>query len=114
MANAHLGQVALTAGDKEYRVSYGVNALCELEEAFDKSVQKIVDQDLNGANVSMRAVRRVVWAGLIDQHPEITLKEAGAIADSAGVQACMDAISAAFKLAFPEAKGPKNPRQGRG
>ncbi|NWJ24771.1 hypothetical protein [Rhizobium sp. RM] len=114
MANPNLGQVHLQAGDEEYRISFGINALCELEDVFGKSVQKIVEEDLNGDDITMKAVRNVVWAGLLDQHPEITVKEAGNVVSKAGMQNCMDAISKAFALAFPEAKGSKNPRRGRG
>lgn len=115
MANPSRGQVPLIAGDKEYRISYGVNALCELEDAFGKSVQKIVDEDLSDdKNVRMSSVRKVIWAGLIDSEPDITVIEAGNIADLATIPVCMEAISKAFALAFPEAKGPKNPRKPRG
>lgn len=114
MANPSRGQVPLVAGGKEYRLSYGINALCELEDAFGKSVQKIVDEDLSDENdIRMSSVRKVIWAGLIDSEPDITEKEAGNIVDLAKIPVCMEAVSKAFALAFPEVKGPRNPPKPR-
>ncbi|NSX92651.1 GTA-gp10 family protein [Agrobacterium tumefaciens] len=114
MANPHRGHVPLQAGDREYRISYGINSLCELEEAFGKSIQKIIDEDISdGKDIRMSSVRKIVWAGLIDQDSDMTLKDAGDIADLAGIPACMAAIGKAFALAFPEAKGGRNPRKPR-
>jgi hypothetical protein len=103
MANPHLGSVVLAAGDKVYQVSYSINALCELEDAFDGlPVPQIAEKLNDPAKVSLKTVRALIWAGLRDRHEETSIKDAGEIATLAGVPACMDAIGKAFQLAFPE------------
>lgn len=102
MANPHRGQVALNAGGRDYNVSYSINALCELEDVLGQPVAKIAASMNDPENVRMSAVRALVWAGLQDHHPEVTLREAGQIASEASIPVCMEAIGKAFQAAFPE------------
>lgn len=114
MANPHRGEVAISVGDREYKLSFSVNAICELEDALDMPVSKIADSLNDAAGVRMSMVRTVVWAALRDHHEEVTVKEAGQIATDAGIPAVMEAIGRAFTLAFPdgsEAKGKANPQK---
>jgi hypothetical protein len=107
MANSQRGSVALQAGDTAFTVSFSVNALCELEDAFQVPVQKL--GDLFSAETSIKDVRKLVRCALSDHHPDITEKEAGQVITDAGIPACMDAVQKAFKLAFPEVKDQANP-----
>lgn len=107
MANSRRGSVALQAGDAAYMVSFSVNALCELEDAFGVSVQNIgaiFDKD-----ASMKDVRKLARCALSDNHPEVTDKEAGQIVTDAGLPIFMETVQKAFQLTFPEAKGNANP-----
>lgn len=110
MANPHRGSVSLQAGDRAYTLSFSINALCELEDAFDAPVAKIAADMDKAENVRIKSVRLLVWAGLRDHHEEVDLKGAGLIATEAGIPACMAAIGQAFKLAFPDREGKKTPR----
>ncbi|MHA6641349.1 GTA-gp10 family protein [Mesorhizobium sp. A623] len=112
MANPNRGQVALTVGDLEYKLSFSVNAICELETELDKSVSEIIASIQDPKQLRLSSVRALVWAALRDHHEEITIKEAGLIATAAGIQVVVEKIGHAFKLAFPdapEAKGKANP-----
>ncbi|MGW9230565.1 GTA-gp10 family protein [Pseudorhizobium sp. NPDC055634] len=115
MANPARGSVALQAGDTAYTVSFSVNALCELEAAFGgMTVQNIGALFDDPANVSMTNIRKLVMCGLQDHHDDVDEKQAGKIATEAGLQTCMDAISKAFQLAFPEAaKAGANPQKAK-
>lgn len=111
MANSARGSVALQVGDKAYTLSYSVNAICELEDHFEgKPVAQIAETMNDQASVPMSTVRAVIWAGLIDHHPELTLKDAGNVASEAGIPACMNAVGRAFALAFPDAPKGAKPR----
>lgn len=113
MANPHRGSVALQAGDRAYTLSFSINALCELEDALDKPVSEIVATIQDPAKVRLSGVRMLLWAGLRDHHPEVTVAEAGEIATDAGFTVAVEKIGEAFKLAFPAAKEGKvkpNPR----
>lgn len=113
MANPHRGSVALQAGDRAYMISFSINALCELEDALDKPVSEIVTAIQDPEKVRLGGVRMLLWAGLRDHHPEVTVAEAGEIATDAGFKVAVEKIGEAFKLAFPAAKEGKtkpNPR----
>lgn len=113
MANPHRGEVALTVGDLEYKLSFSINAICELEDALDMPVAKVAEALNDSASIRMSMIRTVVWAALRDHHEAVTVKEAGQIATDAGVPVVMEAIGKAFTLAFPEpeAQGKANPQK---
>lgn len=111
MANALRGSVALQAGDTAYTVSFSINALCELEDAFGVPVQRI--GELFSKDTSIKDVRKLVRCALSDHHPEMTDKSAGEVITRAGIPDCMDAVQKAFKLAFPEVKDAENPPKAR-
>lgn len=118
MANPHLGEVPLKAGDETYKVSLSLNAMCELEEAFGRPLLEVIS-DLEAAQenpngLRITTLRTLVWGALQDHHPDIDLKGAGIIAGLAGLPVVMEAIVKAIHLAFPQAKtqGAKpNPRK---
>lgn len=108
MANPNRGQVALNVGDLEYKLSFSVNSLCELEAALDLPIATIITTIQNPKEVRLRFIRALMWAGLQDYHDEVTLKDAGLIVTDIGIQPAMEAVGTAFKLAFPDApKGGK-------
>lgn len=109
MANPNRGEVALKVGDLEYKLSFSINAICELEDALDMPVAKVAEALNDSANIRMSMIRTVVWAALRDRHEAVTIKEAGQIATDAGIPFVMEAIGKAFALAFPEAHGKGNP-----
>lgn len=109
MANPHRGSVALQAGDRAYTLSFSVNAICELETELDKPVSEIIAGIQDPKQLRLSSVRALVWAALRDHHEEVTIKDAGLIATDAGIQAAVEKVGEAFKLAFPEAKGRANP-----
>lgn len=111
MANPNRGEVALPVGDREYRLSFSINAICELEEALNMPVSKIADGMNDAGSIRMSMIRTVVWAALQDHHDGVSVKEAGQIASEAGIPAVMEAIGKAFALAFPEAEDKANPRK---
>jgi len=103
MANQNRGEVTLPVGDKEYKLAFSVNALCELEDALDMPVAKIGELLNDSANLRMGTVRKVIWAALRDHHEEIDLKEAGKLATD--IPLVMSKIGEAFRLAFPSGGG---------
>lgn len=102
MANPHRGQVALKAGDREFTLSFSINATCELEDHYNLPFAQVVGK-LNKTSDEIRLgdVRAFVWAALRESHPEVTMKEAGAIAQEAGLPTVIAKISECISLAFP-------------
>lgn len=116
MANPHRGHIDLTAGEAVYRLSFSINALCELEDATGKSVNELVNE-MNSPNPRLSMIRTLLWGALRDHHEEVTLREAGEIAGEAGMQQTGEAVGKAFELAFPAAKedpGSRPRKAGRG
>ncbi len=117
MANPHLGEVPLKAGDETYKVSLSLNAMCELEEAFGKPLLEVVGEleqaQTDPKKLRLATVRTLVWGALQDHHPEVDLRQAGIIAGLAGLPVVMEAIVKAIHLAFPQAKpgARPNPRK---
>lgn len=64
--------VAVTL-DKERRLRYTFNALCELQTATGRTL----DDALASGSVGFLEVRGIIWAGLIQEDPTLTLIQAG-------------------------------------
>jgi hypothetical protein len=113
MANNHRGSVALQAGSVPYTLSFSVNALCELEDAFNQPVAKIAETLGKPESIRLSTVRTLVWAALRDHHEEMDIKAAGDVVTDAGMAKTMAAIGKAFELAFPAPSGKENPRKAK-
>lgn len=57
---------------RAYRMCYSVNALCEVERYAGGSLDGLMEKQFT-------ATRLLLWGGLMQMHPEITLRDAGDI-----------------------------------
>lgn len=123
MANPHRGEVPLQAGGAHYKISFSINAMCMLEDHFDRSVVEIMGElesaRDNPASLRIKTVRAIVWAALQDHHPDTSLEQAGDIVSLAGVPVVMAKIAEAITLAFPSqpagsAEGKGRPKRAAG
>jgi hypothetical protein len=121
MANPQKGEVSFEAGGASYTMRLSVDALCALEEATGKGVVALSAELSDPARLRMSTVRHVVWAGLREHHPDVSLKAAGElIVEAGGLAKMMEHVSLAFQRAFPdeEKKGkgarPQKPDQKSG
>ena len=120
MANPHLGEVPLTVGDETYKISFSLNAMCELEDAFGRPLLAVISElekaQKNPTTLEVKTLRLLVWGALQDHHPDIDLKAAGILAGRAGMAAIMGKLMEAIALAFPVAtgEGKANPRKAKG
>lgn len=122
MGNPHKGEVTLEAGDTAYRLVFNINTLCVLEDHLDMSVTAIAKK-LSG-DVRIGFMRSVIWAGLQEHHPDVTVKAAGDLIGEVGPSKIGPIITAAFSGAFgseaaegkpgPRAKAVKPPKAGTG
>lgn len=111
MANAQRGGVTLEAGGKAYTLSFSINAMCELEDAFGKPVMEVIEDfqnaDTDGSKLSIKTVRVLIWAALIDHHPEMTQQDAGRLTIGTDMNTVMEKVGLALQRAFPEQEGKK-------
>ncbi len=93
--------MSLVAGDNTHVIRFTMNSICQLEDCLGKPVTEIAALLQNPSSFRMGMARAILWAGLLDKNPEVTLETAGDIATDVGIPACMNAIGKAFSLAFP-------------
>lgn len=94
MANKSKGQISFDADGKTYILQFTINSLCELEDKALSTINRFA------------STRAMMWAGLLKNHPSISLQEAGDLIEITGLTKAGDLIGEAFKLAFPEAPDP--------
>lgn len=110
MANVHKGDVTLRAGERSYTLRFSIDALCVLEDACGgKGIVALSAELSDPSTLRLGLLRKVLWAGLRDHHPEIDEKAAGEIIPEAGgLAVVMAAVNTAFELAFPPADAKPN------
>ena len=104
MTNKAKGQVSFETGGKLYSFAYSINALCELEEALGQGFAEVAVLMADPARMRLATVRTMFWAGLREQMPDLTLRDAGKIMTELGLARSMALVSEAFVEAFPEAQ----------
>ena len=83
---------------KKRTLRFTLNALAELEDRYG-SVQNAFDK-LEKEN-SMKALRCVLWAGLIHESPELTEREVGDLIDTNYMQELMGTLNGALNSDMP-------------
>ena len=82
---------------REWKLRYTVNSLCALEDRAGMPIDRLMDRQFS-------ATRLLLWAGLAEEQPELTVRDAGAligawVADGGSlediVQLCADGLRAA-------------------
>jgi len=84
--------------DKERHIRFSFNALCLLEDTLGLPISDI-GEALGGA-VKLSTIRALLYAGLSDEDPAMTLRQAGALIETGRLTEIADAIRRAFEAAF--------------
>lgn len=95
MANAIKGEVIFEHDGASYTLVLDFNALADFEDATGQNAMKA----LAGGDLTISQMRALFHAGLKDRHPDVSLKDAGAM-----LQANLPSLGEALKAAFPDAK----------
>lgn len=103
--NKQLGKAFVLNGEPAF-FRFGGNALAELEGVLGMTQNEIF-QLATKQELSIRLTRAMLWAALLHETPDLTIKEAGEILDpymqdQAGFQELTLALADAFILAFPK------------
>lgn len=92
--------VPITLQDgKERHLRFTLNALAELEDRYG-SVEEAFKKVEGGT--SIKALRTVIWAGLIWEDPDITEQDVGNLIDIAYMQEMIEALGGAFEADMPQ------------
>ena len=83
-------EVKLTLNDGvERTLKYDLNAMAELEDEYGSIDEAFAMLDKN----SIKAVRFILWAGLIHEDPSLTVQKVGSLIDMAYLQNLMVRLS---------------------
>lgn len=86
---------------EDYTLQLDINAFAEAEEILGPI--PVLFAEGNEAKVqSIKVVRALLWAALIEHHPEIDLKGAGKIIEEIGIKRCDEKIREGIVLAYPD------------
>lgn len=113
MANRLRGEATLSIDGVDYTLVYSMPALIALEDVLDTSIMEIL-VTMNKRAQRLGFVRAMLWAGLREKHPEVSLDRAAELIGEAGGMLAVNAVMlAAFQRAFPAAAddepGPRKP-----
>jgi hypothetical protein len=86
--------------DKERHLVFDLNAFCEIEDKFGSITEAFKALE----NVSMKAIRTLLWAGLLHEDESLTEKEVGKMIDIANISELAKAVTEAMNTALPEPK----------
>jgi hypothetical protein len=104
MANKKRGFITFKGGDKkQYKLKYDFNALCEMEDAL--GVDSIFETFQQGFNVSAKNIRILIWAGLIHEHEDLTIKDVGRILTGVDLKEVYAAVAEALNAILGENDG---------
>lgn len=85
--------------DKKRKLRYDLNAFAELEELGMGTSGEVLGAMEKG---SVKAIRGLLWAGLIHQDPDLSLQQVGAMLSIAGIESISDKLRGAIMGAMPE------------
>lgn len=84
----------------ERTLRFTLNAMAELEDRYGSVDEAFNQLDKN----SIKAVRCVLWAGLIHEDPELTEQQVGNLIDMQYIQDLMKSLGVALDSDMPDAK----------
>ena len=65
----------VTVAGREFKLRFTVNSLCALEDRAGMSIDRLMDRQFS-------ATRLLLWAGLAEEQPELTVRYVGALIGS--------------------------------
>lgn len=90
-------KITLTDG-VERTIKFTLNAMAELEDRYGSVEEAFKQLDNN----SIKAVRCILWAGLIHEDPDLTEQQVGNLIDIQYMQELMASLGEAFDADMPE------------
>lgn len=107
--NPHKGEVELVAGGQTYRLRLATNALITAEGLLDKGVQDIADMLSDAKTFRLGTARVLLFAGLQESHPSLSIEDAGEIIGEIGIPAVVAKLGESMQAAFEQGGEKENP-----
>lgn len=103
MTNQARGAHTFEADGKTYTLFFDMNSLADLEDAMGVKLPQIVER-IEAGEMGIKEVRALLWAGLLHEHEELTIREAGQLFTQGGMNQVIEAVVKAFTAAFGDAE----------
>lgn len=111
--NPHKGEVELRVGAETFTIRLAANALVIAEDLLDKGVSEIADMLSDATAFRLGTARALLFAGLREHHPNLSLDDAGEIIGAIGIPAVVTKLGESMQTAFAQPEeGAKNPPKG--
>lgn len=110
MANPIKGEVDFVVGLKTYTFKLGHNARATAEGLLGKPLRLIVAELSDIENLTHETVRGLVFAGLHQHQPELSLFDVGDLMDEVGDEYVGEVLKQAFELSAPKADPSRPPK----
>ena len=101
MGNPLRGEATFEVDGKQYRVRFSWNAAAVYEETAGRPLSDAL-LDVARERFSAKSLRAMLWAGLQDEHEDVTLKDAGRLIDKMGRREAQRVMGVALRYFFPE------------
>lgn len=95
MANPLRGETPLPG--TEFVLRYDINSICNVEAALGVNMMELMSKLNPSTPTSFSDARLLLWAGLRDQLPDLTLEAAGELFAKVGLLPTLTAIGEAIK-----------------
>jgi hypothetical protein len=105
MTNRIRGKVDFDVDGASYSLHFTANGMCELEAAAGCSAMAFLKrlEASAGDDLSFGDVRLLFWAGLQEHHPDMTVRDAGALmTDMGGIATAMELTGRAVADSMPK------------
>lgn len=87
MANKKRGQVAVKFNGERLKLSLTFNSFCELEDYYGMDITAIIakySEDAANNTASLKDARALIWGAMLEELPDASLKDAGALSEQLG------------------------------
>ena len=92
----------VTIDGKSYTMKYSLKAYVALQDHFKlSSIDEVVARLNDPTKLGMMDIVALMWAGLRSHHRDVTMEDAFELADSVGINALQDIISAGIGASVP-------------
>lgn len=84
--------------DKKRHLKFDLNAFAELEELYG-DMNAVFEAMQKG---SIKAIRAMLWAGLVHEDKELTIEQVGSMIDMSNINDVVETVSKAIGEALPK------------
>lgn len=96
-------KVKIELQGKEYFLDFNLNAFAEIEEEYG-TIDELLAKLSEGRATTLRAV---LWAGLISNHPNLSIRDVGSMISFGDVAELSEKINIAIMGALPKFEEPE-------